>query len=171
MKVIINYLWFSLRFYTYPKSEASGRSRTHTSAQNIARGCCLSSYGSCAHGELMCGARVQTLLTLWESLTFQEVSEVLSCRLSAAAALYYGRAAVIRVEHPCGFPSGTMSTRYSPKCALLSAVCAHVVSVLTVCCAGRLFTAGKSHFIVIALCTYNFHMTVWLRLKPFALPV
>ncbi|XP_067225726.1 disintegrin and metalloproteinase domain-containing protein 12 isoform X1 [Chanodichthys erythropterus] len=35
-----------------------------------------------------------------------------------------------------------MSTRYSPKCALLSAVCAHVVSVLTVYCAGRLFTAA-----------------------------
>lgn len=61
---------------------------------------------------------------------------------------------------PRGFPSGTMSTRYSPKCALLPAVCAHVVSVLTVCCAGRLFTAGKTNFNVIALCTYNFHMTV-----------
>ncbi|KAK7135078.1 hypothetical protein R3I93_018243 [Phoxinus phoxinus] len=35
-----------------------------------------------------------------------------------------------------------MSSRYSPKRALLPAVCAHVVSVLTVCCAGRLFTAA-----------------------------
>ncbi|XP_056326080.1 disintegrin and metalloproteinase domain-containing protein 12 [Danio aesculapii] len=35
-----------------------------------------------------------------------------------------------------------MSTRHSPKCALLLAVCARVVSVLTLCCLGRLFTAA-----------------------------
>lgn len=36
MKVIINCLRFSLRFYTNPKSEASGRSRTHTRAHEAA---------------------------------------------------------------------------------------------------------------------------------------
>ncbi|XP_073775008.1 disintegrin and metalloproteinase domain-containing protein 12 isoform X2 [Danio rerio] len=35
-----------------------------------------------------------------------------------------------------------MSTRYSPMCVLLPAVCARVVSVLTLCCLGRLFTAA-----------------------------
>lgn len=110
-----------------------------------------------AHGELMSGARSWSLLL---SLRFQEVSEVISCCLLLLLYIMVVRSWYAWIVD---LQSGSMSTRHSPNFALLAAVCAHVVSVLTVCCAGSLLPRGKRDFTTLQdfLCALT--SFTWLR--------